>query len=103
MNGGTFDMGGETLGIALGDGGTVYNGYLNQSGGAINNVFDLDLGAVRASGRGVYNLTGGSIAIDFGGITSDSGSYALNLGGGTISAIGYFVITLAMASRISTF
>jgi autotransporter-associated beta strand protein len=86
LNGGTLDMGGGTLGVALGDGGTIYTGTLNQTGGTINNLFSLDLGAVRAFGHGVYNLTGGTITIDLGGIVSDSGSYAVNLGGGTVSA-----------------
>ncbi len=87
MNGGILDMSGNSLGIALGDNGVAYTATLNQTAGAINNLFKLDLGAARAYGRGVYNLLGGIINIDFGGITSDSGSYAVNLGGGTISAI----------------
>ena len=87
MNGGILDMNGNTLGVALGDFGVVYTAVLNQSGGAINNVFKLDLGALRANGIGVYNLSGGIINIDLGGITSDSGSYQVNLGGGTVSAI----------------
>ena len=47
MNGGLLDMGAGTLGIALGDSGTVYTGTLNQAGGLITNMFNLDLGAVR--------------------------------------------------------
>ena len=86
MNGGLLDMGGGTLGIALGDSGVAYTASLNQTGGVITNMFSLDLGAVRASGNGVFNLTGGTIVIDLGGIISDSGSYAVNLGGGTVSA-----------------
>ena len=86
MNGGTLDLSGYTLGIALSDGGVLSTGVVNQVGGQIANVFDLDLGAVRLYGYGVYNLTGGTITIDIGGITSDSGLYALNLGGGTIAA-----------------
>ena len=86
MNGGVMDMGSETLGIALGDSGVVYTATLNQTGGSINNLFNLDLGAARAFGRGVYNLTGGTITIDLGGITSDNGTYAVNLGGGTVAA-----------------
>jgi len=86
MNGGVLDMNGNTLGVALGDAGVVYTAILNQTGGAINNVFTLDLGALRAYGHGVYNLTGGSITIDLGGITSDDGSYEINLGGGTVAA-----------------
>lgn len=83
---GVLDLSNYTLGIALGDNGTVYTAVLNQSGGAINNVYNLNLGAVRASGRGVYNLSGGSITIGAGGLTSSSGSYEANLGGGTIAA-----------------
>ena len=86
INGGVLDMGGFTLGIGLGDNGVSYAAYLSQTGGAINNLFELDLGAVRAFGKGVYTLSGGSITIDFGGIASDSGAYAINLGGGTIGA-----------------
>jgi fibronectin-binding autotransporter adhesin len=96
MNGGVLDMGGNTLGVALGDGGVVYSAYLNQIGGSIINVFKLDLGAVRASGNGVFNLTGGSITIDLGGIVSDDGSYGLNLGGGTIAASSSWLSSLNM-------
>ncbi|HEU5068782.1 MAG TPA: autotransporter-associated beta strand repeat-containing protein, partial [Verrucomicrobiae bacterium] len=86
MNGGVLDLNGETLGLALGDAGVTYTATLTQAGGAINNVFNLDLGSVRAYGRGVYTLGGGTITIDSGGITSSSGSYGLNLGGGTVAA-----------------
>lgn len=86
MNGGVLDLNYNTLGVALGDAGVVYTATLNQTGGDINNVSKLDLGAARAYGHGVYNLSGGSITIDLGGITSDSGSYEVNLGGGTITA-----------------
>jgi autotransporter-associated beta strand protein len=96
MNGGVLDMGGNTLGVALGDNGVVYTAALNQIGGAINNVFKLDLGAVRSFGNGVYSLTGGSITIDLGGIVSDDGSYALNLGGGTIEASSSWSSSLNM-------
>lgn len=86
MNGGVLDMNGNTLGVALGDAGVAYTATVNQIGGVISNVFDLDLGAVRAYGHGVYNLNGGTIYIGSGGITSDDGSYDVNLGGGTIAA-----------------
>ncbi len=86
MNGGVFDMNGNILGIALGDNGTVYTASLNQIGGNINNVYNLLLGAVRSFGRGVYTLSGGSTYIGAGGITTSSGNYAVNLGGGTIVA-----------------
>lgn len=96
MNGGLLDMGGGTLGIALGDSGVVYTGSLNQTGGVISNIFSLNLGAVRAFGNGVYNLTGGRIVLDLGGIVSDSGSYAVNLGGGTVSASSSWASPLNM-------
>ncbi|HXI69261.1 MAG TPA: autotransporter-associated beta strand repeat-containing protein [Verrucomicrobiae bacterium] len=95
ISGGVLDLHGNTLGAAWGDGGVV-TGVVNQTGGAINNAFKLDVGVVKASGLGIYNLSGGSIAIDFGGITSDSGSYQINLGGGTISAISSWISTLNM-------
>jgi len=95
ISGGVLDLHGNTLGAGWGDGGAV-TGIVNQVGGAINNVFKLDVGVVKASGLGIYNLSGGSIAIDFGGITSDSGSYQINLGGGTISAISSWISTLNM-------
>jgi autotransporter-associated beta strand protein len=96
MNGGLLNMGGGTLGVALGDSGVAYTATLNQTGGVISNIFSLDLGAVRAFGHGVYNLTGGTIVIDLGGITSDSGSYAVNLGGGTVSASSSWSSSLNM-------
>ena len=86
MNNGVLNLGGNTLGIGLGDNGIVYTATLNQTNGAINNVFKFDLGALRSFGKGVYNLSGGSITIDIGGIVSDDGSYAINLGGGTVAA-----------------
>jgi autotransporter-associated beta strand protein len=86
MKGGIWDMNGNNLGVALGDGGVAYTAVLNQTGGAINNVLSLDLGAVRAYGHGVYNLSGGSINIGSGGIISSSGSYSVSLGGGTVAA-----------------
>lgn len=94
--GGTVDMNGGTLGVALGDAGASYSAFFNQTGGLVSNVFKLDLGAVRASGRGIYNLTGGQIVIDLGGIVSDSGFYNLNLGGGTVSASSGWASSLNM-------
>ena len=86
LNGGVLNMSGYTLGIALSDSGVLSTGVVNQVSGQIANLFKLDLGAVRLYGYGIYNLSGGSITIDIGGITSDSGLYALNLGGGTVAA-----------------
>ncbi len=85
MNGGVLDLNGKTLGIALGVGSGVFQGALNQSGGAIANVGTLKLGVLSLA-TGVYNLTGGSMAIGAGGIVTDDNLYALNLGGGTLSA-----------------
>ena len=96
MNGGVLDMSGYSLGIALSDNGVLSTGVVNQVSGSINNVFKLDLGAIRLYGYGVYNLSGGSITIDFGGIVSDSGLYAINLGGGTIQASSSWSSSLNM-------
>ncbi len=95
LSGGVLDMHGNTLGLGWGDGGVV-TGVVNQVGGSINNVFNLSLGVVKANGLGTYNLSGGSIAIDFGGITSASGTYNINLGGGIVSAISSWVSALNM-------
>ncbi len=96
MNGGLPDMSGYTLGVALSDSGVSSTGVLNQVGGTIDNLFKLDLGAVRLYGKGVYNLTGGTITIDFGGVVSDSGFYAMNLGGGTVAASSSWTSSLNM-------
>ena len=96
MNGGTLDLNGNTLGVALGDNGVTYTANLIQTNGSIINVFKLDLGVVRSFGHGVYTLNGGSITIDFGGITSDDNSYGLNLGGGTILASSTWASSLNM-------
>ena len=39
-----------------------------------------------ATGHGIYTLSGGSIYIDASGITTTSGNYDINLGGGTVGA-----------------
>jgi fibronectin-binding autotransporter adhesin len=86
MNGGVLDMSYSSLGVGLGDNHVVYTAYLNQTGGSIINLNELDLGAVRSYGIGNYTLTGGSITVDIGGIISDDGTYVVNLGGGTVGA-----------------
>ncbi|HEX4265844.1 MAG TPA: autotransporter-associated beta strand repeat-containing protein [Verrucomicrobiae bacterium] len=86
MNGGVFDLQGNSLGVALADGGVSSTDTVNQVGGVIDNVGTLQLGSIRATGLGIYNLVGGRINIGFGGITTSSGLYALNLGGGTVGA-----------------
>jgi autotransporter-associated beta strand protein len=83
MNGGLLDMSGNTLGIALGNG-VLTTCAVNQVNGVITNVGNLWVGW--GSGHGVYTLTGGSIYIGSTGITTTSGNYAINLGGGTVGA-----------------
>ena len=82
MTGGLLDMSGNTLGIGLGNG-VLATGLVAQVSGVITNVADLWVGW--GNGYGIYTLSGGSIYIEANGITS-TGNYAVNLGGGTISA-----------------
>ncbi|MGA2246924.1 MAG: autotransporter-associated beta strand repeat-containing protein [Verrucomicrobiota bacterium] len=86
MNGGLLDLNGNNFDVALGDRGVLSTGVVNQVSGAIANAGSLQLGALTATGYGVYNLSGGSIYIGAGGITTVSGNYAINLGGGTVGA-----------------
>jgi autotransporter-associated beta strand protein len=86
MNGGLLDMNGNTLGIGLGDAGVTDTGLVSQVSGVIDNVLNLQLGAVRSYGYGIYTLSGGSMYIGGGGITTTSGKYLINLGGGTLGA-----------------
>ena len=85
MNGGLLDMSGKTLGVALGNG-VLTTGLVNQVSGVITNVNNLWLGGATPNGYGAYTLTGGSIYLESGGITTDSGLYEINLGGGTVGA-----------------
>ncbi len=88
MNGGLLDLSGNTLGISLGaNGGTLVTGLVNQVSGVITNVYNLQVGynVNGGTGHGIYNLTGGSIYIGASGVTT-SGSYEVNLGGGTVGA-----------------
>jgi autotransporter-associated beta strand protein len=82
MNGGLLDMSGNTLGIGLGAG-VFITGSVTQIGGVITNVGNLWVGW--GDGSGAYSLSGGSIYIGANGITT-TGSYAVNLGGGTVGA-----------------
>jgi autotransporter-associated beta strand protein len=86
MNGGLLDLNGNNFDVALGDRGVLSTGVVNQVSGAIANAGSLQLGALTATGCGVYNLSGGSLYLGAGGITTVSGNYALNLGGGTVGA-----------------
>ena len=83
MNGGLLDLSGNTLGIGLGAG-VLTTGLVTQVSGVITNVYNLWVGW--GDGHGIYNLTGGSIYIGANGITTTSGSYEVNLGGGTVAA-----------------
>jgi autotransporter-associated beta strand protein len=84
MNGGLLDMSGNTLGIGLGANNVLMTGLVNQVSGVISNVSDLWVGW--GTGHGVYTLSGGSIYIGANGVTTTSGSYAVNLGGGMVGA-----------------
>ncbi len=83
MNGGLLDMSGNTLGIGLGNG-VLITGLVNQVSGVVTNVNNLWVGW--GDGQGVYSLSGGSIYIGANGITTTSGNYAVDLGGGTVGA-----------------
>jgi len=85
ISGGTLDLNNHILGISLGAG-VVITGIVNQVGGVITNVGTLNVGALTGVGLGIYNLSGGRMDIGSGGITTSSGSYQVNLGGGTIGA-----------------
>ena len=93
MNGGLLDMSGHTLGIALGNG-VLTTCVVNQVSGVITNVNNLWVGW--GNGQGVYTLTGGSIYIGSTGITTTSGNYAVNLGGGTVGAEANWSTSLNM-------
>jgi len=83
MNGGLLDLSGNTLGIGLGAGVSI-TGLVTQVSGVISNVYNLWVGW--GNGHGIYSLSGGSIYIGANGITTTSGSYEVNLGGGTVAA-----------------
>lgn len=85
MNGGLLDMSGKTLGVGLGAG-VLITGVVNQVSGVITNVNNLWLGGATPNGYGAYTLTGGSLYLEAGGITTFSGLYGINLGGGTVGA-----------------
>ena len=93
MNAGLLDMSGNTLGIGLGAG-VLVTGLVNQVSGVISNVGNLWVGW--GNGHGVYNLTGGSIYLGAAGVTTTSGNYAINLGGGTVGAETSWASTLNM-------
>jgi autotransporter-associated beta strand protein len=83
LNGGLLDMSGNTLGLGLGAG-VLITGVVNQVSGVITNVGNLWVGW--GNGHGVYSLSGGSIYIGASGVTTTSGNYEVDLGGGTVGA-----------------
>jgi len=93
MNGGLLNMSGNTLGIGLGAG-VLITGLVNQVSGVITNVGNLWVGW--GNGQGIYSLSGGSIYIGTNGITTTSGDYVVNLGGGTVGAEANWTSSLNM-------
>ena len=93
MNGGLLDMSQNTLGIGLGAG-VLITGAVYQVSGVISNVYNLWVGW--GSGHGNYTLSGGSIYIGALGITTTSGNYEVNLGGGTVGAYASWASSLNM-------
>jgi fructan beta-fructosidase len=86
MNGGLLNMSGNTLGAGYAVASVVTTGMVNQVGGVITNLNALELGLQQSGGLGIYTLSGGSIYIGAGGITTAGGNYNINLGGGTVGA-----------------
>ncbi|MEO5915367.1 MAG: immunoglobulin domain-containing protein [Luteolibacter sp.] len=97
MNGGTLEMSTKRLGLAIGP----ISSSLTQTGGNIN-VRQLDLGANLATGTGVYSMTGGVLTVGTGGITSFSGLYSIELGGGIVAAAADWASSLSMTLTGST-
>jgi autotransporter-associated beta strand protein len=93
MNGGLLDMSQNTLGIGLGAG-VLMTGAVYQVSGVISNVYNLWVGW--GNGHGNYTLSGGSIYIGALGITTTSGNYEVNLGGGTVWAYQSWASSLNM-------
>ena len=85
MNGGLLDLNNKILSVGFGNG-VLITGVVNQVGGVITNAGTLALPALQTYGYGSYTLSGGSIYLGAGGLTSSSGLYAINLGGGTVGA-----------------
>jgi len=97
MNGGLLDMSGNTLSVGWGS--TLVTGVVNQVGGVITNLNNLLIpNQSGANGLGVYTLSGGSVYLGAGGITTAGGSsrYAINLGGGTVGAYQSWASSLNM-------
>lgn len=95
MNGGTLDMSNKRLALALGGTGAGVTALFDQSGGTVL-VQQLDMGANLSQGNATYTMDGGSITIGSAGITSASGLYSIQLGGGTVAAAANWQTALAM-------
>ncbi len=95
MNGGVLDMNGQTIGIDLSFASGV-TGIVNQAGGVVTNVGNIRFNPFGQLGTGIYNLTGGSLYLGSGGITSDGGAYQMNLGGGTVGAVAFWSSAINM-------
>ena len=97
MNGGLLDMGDKILGVGYAVGGAVTTGMVNQVGGVITNLNTLELGPQESGGLGIYTLTGGSLYLGAGGITTVGGNYVINLGGGTVGAYASWASSLSIS------
>lgn len=95
MNGGLLNLNGKILSVGFGNG-VVVTGAVSQVGGVITNVGTLALPGLGTSGFGQYTLSGGSLYIGAGGITSTSGKYDIQLRGGTVAASASWASSLDM-------
>ncbi|MFC3712995.1 autotransporter-associated beta strand repeat-containing protein [Sphingoaurantiacus capsulatus] len=90
--------------LSVGAGIPRSSGTLNQSGGTLR-IRSAGQLFLSGSGNGIYNLTGG--ALEIGGTSlranygSGTGTYAFNLGGGTIRAIGSAMTAPVAATLLS--
>jgi autotransporter-associated beta strand protein len=96
LNGGLLNMGNNTLGAGYAVNGAVTTGIVNQAGGVITNLNALELGPQENGGMGIYTLTGGSLYLGAGGISTGGGNYAISLGGGTVGADASWTSSLSM-------
>jgi autotransporter-associated beta strand protein len=96
MNGGLLNMSGNSLGAGYAAAGAMTTGVINQIGGVITNLNNFELGLQQSGGSGVYTLSGGSIYIGPNGITTGTGNYVINLGGGTVGAYASWASPLNM-------
>ncbi|WP_035602829.1 immunoglobulin domain-containing protein [Haloferula sp. BvORR071] len=93
ISGGTLEMSGKRLTLALGP----VTSQFDQNGGTVN-LGQLHLGAnlSQGNGTGIYHLTAGDLTIGAGGITSQSLLYEIKLAGGSVHASANWNSSLAM-------